>query len=111
MPVSASPSPSTRSSAGGTVYLIDWAYPDDRIAIEYNGFEFHGTRSAVDHDAARYGALIAVGWRVLPVTSATTPRALVDNVRAVRALAPRGCNPRISHGCGRPVRQFAHPGR
>ncbi len=82
------PVPQHQVAAGGTVYLIDWAYPDDRIAIEYNGFDFHGTRSGADHDAARYGALVAIGWRVLPVTSATTPSALVDNVRAVRALTP-----------------------
>ncbi|HVF13689.1 MAG TPA: hypothetical protein VM942_03765 [Acidimicrobiales bacterium] len=76
--------------AGSTVYLLDWAYPEDRIGIEYNGWEFHCTRSAVDHDAVRYARLTAVGWRILPVTSATTPQSLVDNVRAVRALAPAG---------------------
>jgi hypothetical protein len=75
-------------AAGGTVYLLDWSYPQDLIAIEYNGFEFHSTRSGADHDAARYAALVALGWRVLPVTSATTPHVLVDNVRAVRARTP-----------------------
>ncbi len=75
---------------GSTVYLLDHAYPDDLIALEYNGFDFHSTRSAFDHDAARYAALTALGWRILPVTSATTARTLVDHVRTLRALAPSG---------------------
>jgi hypothetical protein len=70
-----------------TVYLLDWAYPEDRIAIEYNGWEFHGNRSAFDHDAARTCALTTAGWRLLVVTSATEPHALVQNVRALRAAA------------------------
>jgi very-short-patch-repair endonuclease len=72
---------------GGTVFLLDWAYPDDRIAIEYNGWEFHGGRSAFDHDAARTSALTAAGWRVLIVTSATAPPTLIGHVRALRAAA------------------------
>jgi very-short-patch-repair endonuclease len=75
---------------GSTVYLLDYAYPDDLIAIEYNGFDFHTARAAFDHDATRYAALTALGWRILPVTSATSARTLVDHVRALRALAPSG---------------------
>jgi very-short-patch-repair endonuclease len=73
---------------GPTVYLLDCSYPDDRIAIEFNGFDYHRSRSAIDHDAARYAALTALGWRILPVTSSTTARNLVNQVRALRALAP-----------------------
>ena len=48
------PVPQYQVVVGSTVYLLDWAYPDDRIAIEFNGWDFHRTRSAFDHDAARY---------------------------------------------------------
>ena len=82
------PLPQFQVVVGSTVYLLDWSYPDDLIAIEFNGFDYHRTRSAIDHDAARYAALTAIGWRVLPVTSATTARTLVNQVRALRALAP-----------------------
>lgn len=81
------PLPQYQVDVGDTVYLLDWAYPDDRIAIEYNGWEFHGGRSAFNHDAARTSALTAAGWRVLIVTSATAPRTLIGNVRALRAAA------------------------
>ncbi len=82
------PVPQFQVVVGTTVFLFDYAYPDDLIALEFNGFDFHTTRSAFDHDAARYAALTALGWRILPITSATTTRALVDNVRALRALTP-----------------------
>ncbi|MEA2827640.1 MAG: hypothetical protein QOG43_2079 [Actinomycetota bacterium] len=81
------PVPQYQVDVGGTVFLLDWAYPDERIAIEYNGWEFHGSRSSFDHDAARTSALTAAGWRVLIVTSATAPSVLVRNVRALRAAA------------------------
>jgi len=81
------PVPQYQVDVGGTVYLLDWAYPDERIALEYNGWEFHGGRSAFDHDAARTSALTAAGWRVLIVTSATSPLTLIGNVRALRAAA------------------------
>jgi len=82
------PVPQYQVVAGSTVYLFDFAYPDQKIGLEFNGFDFHSTRSALDHDAARYAALTALGWRILPVTSATPPRTLVNHVRALRALAP-----------------------
>ena len=81
------PVPQHQVAIGGTVYLLDWAYPDDRIGIEYQGWQFHGNRSAFDHDAARTSALTAAGWRLLIVTGATPPGALVENVRALRGAA------------------------
>lgn len=71
----------------GTVYLLDWAYPADRIGIEYDGWDYHRGRSAFDHGAARASALTAAGWRILVVTSATSPAALVAQVRALRGHA------------------------
>lgn len=70
--------------AGHTVYLLDLAYPQWRIGIEYDGWEWHGTRWAQDHDARRGNTLAAHGWTVLHATSATTATELVDAVRAVR---------------------------
>ncbi len=81
------PVPQYQVVVGETIYLLDWAYPDDRIAVEYNGWEFHRSRSSFDHDAARSNALTAAGWRLIVVTSATEPKALVDNVRGLRSAA------------------------
>ena len=81
------PVPQFQVVVGSTVYLLDWAYPDDRIGFEYNGWECHRSRSSFDHDAARASALTAIGWRLLPVTSATRPTTLVENVRRLRSAA------------------------
>jgi very-short-patch-repair endonuclease len=81
------PVPQHQVVVGSTVYLLDWAYPDDLVGIEYNGWEFHRSRSSFDGDAARSSALTAAGWRLLTVTSATAPRALADNIRRLRSAA------------------------
>ncbi|HEX7276784.1 MAG TPA: hypothetical protein VF244_05360 [Acidimicrobiales bacterium] len=81
------PVPQYQVVVGGTVYVLDWAYPADLIDIEFNSWEFHRSRSSFDDDAARASALAAAGWRLLIVTSATSPKTLVGNVRALRAAA------------------------
>ena len=47
---------------------IDFAYPAHRLAIECDGYEFHGTREAFERDRLRTARLAALGWRVMPVT-------------------------------------------
>ena len=42
-----------RVRIGGRSLRIDLAYPDDRLAIELDGWEHHRTRSAFDDDRAR----------------------------------------------------------
>ncbi len=44
---------------------VDAAYPDERIAIEYDSDEFHTGRTATKHDRARRHELIAASW--LPI--------------------------------------------
>ena len=63
------PIPQHQVAVGGTVYLLDLAYPDLRLGFEYDGWAAHGTRSAFDRDRVRGNALAAAGWTVLHVTS------------------------------------------
>jgi hypothetical protein len=44
---------------------VDAAYPDEKIAIEYDSDEFHTGRAATKHDRARRHELIAASW--LPI--------------------------------------------
>jgi very-short-patch-repair endonuclease len=71
----------------GRVYLLDLAYPDLLVGIEYDGWDAHGSRSAFDHDAARYNALQLAGWSILRFTSAAAPTRIVADVKAARARA------------------------
>ncbi|HWC09600.1 MAG TPA: hypothetical protein VG455_00105, partial [Acidimicrobiales bacterium] len=62
---------------GGTVYVLDLAYPELRLGFEYDGWAVHGTRSAFDRDRIRGNALAAAGWTILHVTSQMSRDAVV----------------------------------
>jgi hypothetical protein len=53
--------------AGRFVARVDAAYPEWRIAIEYDSYEYHAGRKAHDRDNARRNKIAAAGW--LPVTA------------------------------------------
>lgn len=69
--------------AGRRAY-IDLAYVDDLIAIELDGWDFHGRRSAFDRDRARANELTLLGWRVYRFTSSMSDAVLVSTI--ARAL-------------------------
>lgn len=47
---------------------IDFAYPDQMIAIEVDGHETHSTPAALDLDLQRQNALVLAGWTILRFT-------------------------------------------
>lgn len=57
-------------SVAGSLYRIDFAYPDVMLGIEVDGFDVHRVRTAFDHDRRRSNALQNRGWRLLHFTSA-----------------------------------------
>jgi hypothetical protein len=79
--------------AGGTVYLLDLAYPEHRIGLEYDGWEFHGSRSAFEHDRERDNALAAAGWTILRYTAGMSPERLVAAAAAAYDGATRERTP------------------
>jgi very-short-patch-repair endonuclease len=54
----------------GRVFLarMDFAYPELRLAIEYDGL-WHGERDQFFRDRRRLNRLLAAGWRVVFVTA------------------------------------------
>ena len=79
--------------AGGRQLRIDLAYPQARLAIEYDGWEFHSTRGAFDRDRARANDLQLLGWTVLRFTSRSTDEVIVGTVRAALARPGDGGPP------------------
>ena len=71
-----------RVRIGGRTFRVDLAYVGIKLAIELDGWEFHGSRSAFDDDRARANALVAAGWTVLRFTSRSTDAEIVACVRA-----------------------------
>jgi hypothetical protein len=66
---------------------IDLAYPELKIAIELQGWEWHGGRESFDDDKARMSELTAIGWRGLEITSRHAPEDIVRWVSGTIAHA------------------------
>ncbi|MFA5891326.1 MAG: type IV toxin-antitoxin system AbiEi family antitoxin domain-containing protein [Actinomycetota bacterium] len=62
------------TDAGRFIARLDFAYPDQRVAIEVDGFRHHDTRATFDDERARGNAIEALGWRILRVTAAHLER-------------------------------------
>jgi hypothetical protein len=67
----------------GFVARVDFAYPELRLAIEYDG-AWHGGPGQLASDRRRLNRLTAAGWRVVFVTAQDLhdPEALVQRVHA-----------------------------
>lgn len=75
---------------GGVVYHPDLAWPQFRVAIEYDG-HWHATPDQLHRDRRRLNQLVAAGWIVLHCTSQRLRRDLPGVVReASAALRSRG---------------------
>ena len=70
-----------RVRIGGAEYRLDLGYPDLRIAIEYDSWEFHAPRSSFDHDRARQNPFEVREWIVLRYTSASKRAVVIEEVR------------------------------
>ncbi|MDQ1661481.1 MAG: hypothetical protein QOJ68_1461 [Blastococcus sp.] len=75
-----------RDTEGRFLARVDLAFPELKIAIEYDG-AWHGRPGQLARDRRRLNALVAAGWRVLHVTAGDM---LVTDglVAAVRQLIP-----------------------
>ncbi|MDQ1438325.1 MAG: hypothetical protein QOK43_1954 [Acidimicrobiaceae bacterium] len=60
-------------AVGSRLFVLDFAWPDARVALEVNGFAPHRTRAAFDRDHEKVATLQAAGWQVVSA-SARTPR-------------------------------------
>ena len=53
----------------GTRYHVDFALPEQQIAIEIDGYGWHSSRSQRQHDSQRDRTLQGKGWRVFRFTA------------------------------------------
>ncbi len=51
-----------RDRDGRLVARADFAYPDLKIAIEYDSYAHHVGKEALVRDSARRNAVVALGW-------------------------------------------------
>jgi very-short-patch-repair endonuclease len=68
--------------------LLDFAWPDLRLALEADSYRHHAGRLAWARDHTRNTAVVSLGWRIVPVTwddLAVTPDELVALLRRAHA--------------------------
>lgn len=78
-----------REAEGRFVARVDLAFPECRVAVEYDG-AWHGRPGELARDRRRHNALVAAGWTVVHVTAADMhePDRVVASVAAL--LSERG---------------------
>jgi very-short-patch-repair endonuclease len=72
-----------------TIY-VDFAYPDARLAIEFDSLRWHTGRAKLEDDAERRNLLQAAGWDLVTVT-ATMFRSPARLAALVAAARGRSC--------------------
>jgi very-short-patch-repair endonuclease len=55
---------------GRLIARVDAAYPEHRIAIEYDSYEHHIGRRAIDRDSSRRAVLSRIRWETITFTAA-----------------------------------------
>jgi hypothetical protein len=51
----------------GELRRLDFAWPEQRVAVEYDGLDFHSGPDAMRRDRTRTAALLDVGWVVIAI--------------------------------------------
>lgn len=75
---------------GRFVARVDAAYPDLRIALEYESVDWHTGKAALVRDSARRNAVVAAGWLPVAVTVEdlrTGGHRVCDQIRRIRRRA------------------------
>jgi very-short-patch-repair endonuclease len=81
-----------RDEQGRFVARIDFAFPDERLAVEADGHRYHAGRALWLRDLERCNTLTALGWRVHHVTwdrMTNDPEGVIDEIGALLSAKAR----------------------
>jgi hypothetical protein len=70
--------------AGNLIARLDFAWPDEKVAVEMDGFRYHSSPDAHAHDRERDIVLGELGWiviRITPTGLAKSGPAFLNNLR------------------------------
>jgi len=68
----------------GRVWRVDFAWPARRLAVEYDGFDWHHDPEQWRQDRRKRAALREMGWTLLSITADDVRRYAPDMVRRIR---------------------------
>jgi len=74
---------------GALLAVVDFAFPQQRVAIEADGYQFHSGRLQWEADLVRRNAVTALRWRMLNFSWTEIDRRPQGIVRAVRSAIER----------------------
>jgi hypothetical protein len=69
-----------RVRVDGRTFVLDFAWPEQRLFAEYYGLAVHSGASAVASDNSRLTALVGAGWRPLVFTESTADHEILRSV-------------------------------
>jgi REase_MTES_1575 len=69
----------------GRVWRVDFAWPDRRVAVEYDGFDWHSSPESLRKDRQKRAALEEIGWRIVSTVSDDVRRHPDVMVRRIEA--------------------------
>lgn len=73
----------------GRRWRLDFAWPLCKLAVEYDGFDWHSDPVSFARDRQKRAALQEMGWTVLSIVSDDVRRRLADFLRRVRCELSR----------------------
>ena len=50
-------------------WRVDFAWPDDKVAVEYDGFDWHSGPEDLRRDRQKRAALQELGWSVISIVA------------------------------------------
>ena len=73
----------------GRVWRVDFAWPDLRVAVEYDGFDWHSDPVAFRRDRLKREALRAMHWQVISIVFDDVRRRPYETVSGIRTELDR----------------------
>ena len=73
----------------GQLRRLDFAWPDQGVAVEYDGVDWHGNPDALRNDRRRTAALTDVGWVVIAIVFEDVRHREGEMVARIRAQLRR----------------------
>jgi len=69
----------------GRLWRLDFAWPDQRLAVEYDGFDYHSSPEHLRRDRQKRSALEELGWVIISIVGDDVRGRAAELVRRINA--------------------------